>query len=121
MIATFNGATIFGLAVNINVVLNPPAGQVTSFFGISGQQNLFGGLRGRVIECEGLLAAPDVPTLNAARATFESYLDGYAYTLVDILGNAWPNVLLDQFVPGKAMNGGSAVYLPYRALFRSLT
>jgi hypothetical protein len=117
---TYDGSNIFGVAVSCVMVLNPAAEQVNAFFGVTGVQSLFGGLRGRVFEVSGVLVAPDPVTLNSYEMTFESYIDGIPRVLIDGFLTAWPNVKLLQFQrQGRVLNGVTVCARPYKALFRS--
>jgi hypothetical protein len=116
MPASYNGSNIFGYAVQMQHMLNPPAEQLTSFFGQSGVASLFGGLRGRVFAVQGLWFGEDLSTLNNAESNFNSYVDGIARTLVDTRGRSWNFVLVKPPQPGgKVLRDGRGFYLPYRA------
>lgn len=121
MAATYNGEAIFGLAVTMVMALNPPAEQLNEFFGISGRQSLFGGLRGRVFETSGVFFGATLIDLNAAEALFDSYHDGIARVLVDTRGRAWPSVLVRSKQPGgRVIRDARGFYLPYKALLTGL-
>jgi hypothetical protein len=121
MAATYNGQAIFGYSVTMPHVVNPPAEQINAFFGVSGQQSLYGGTRGRVFEVSGLLYGADLIALNAAEDLFLSYIDGIARVLVDTRGRAWPNVICRTFQPqGRVIRDNRGYYLPYRALLTGL-
>ena len=90
---TLDGDPIFGDAVCVQHLPHPNTQQINEFFGINGQQTLFGGTRGRTFAISGVLSAPDIPTLNAVEATFLSYADGLPHTLVDNRGRSWSNVI----------------------------
>jgi Ca2+-binding RTX toxin-like protein len=89
---TFNGDSIFGLAVRMAHVAAATDQQITSFFGQGGQLSMFGGKRGRTFMVVGCFVADDVSGLNDAEAIFQSYADGFAYELVDTRGRTWQQV-----------------------------
>ena len=90
---TLDGNAIFGDAVNVIHNPRPNAQQINHFFGIDGQQTLFGGTRGRSFVISGVLSGSSMTTLNAVEATLLSYADGLTHTLVDNRGRIWPNVI----------------------------
>jgi hypothetical protein len=121
---TYDGASIFGAAIQFQHLPHPNSQQVTTFFGVNGTQTLYGGGRGRMFLVRGILLATTTAELNAAEASFQSYADGVARTLVDPRGRVWTNVLFrGEFHPDPrgpyATPGGWA--LPYRAVFHGLT
>lgn len=121
MAATYNGEAIFGLAVTMPHVVNPPAEQLNAFFGVSGQQSLFGGMRGRVFEVSGVLFGVTLMELNNAEGLFLSYIDGIARVLVDTRGRAWPSVIVRTFQPnGRVIRDARGFYQSYRALLTGL-
>lgn len=115
MAASFGGDLIFGGAVRVRHVANPPAEQVNAFFGIGGLQSLYGGSRGRTFLISGVLAGTDDADLSAAEANLNSYVDGIARVLVDTRGRSWPSVILRPPEVGQiiAAADGSR-YLPYQ-------
>jgi len=122
---TLDGNSIFGDAVNVIHNPRPNAQQVNHFFGIDGQQTLFGGTRGRAFVISGVLSAPTIPTLNAIEATLLSFADGLTHTLVDTRGRIWPNVIFrGEYTPSpmgpRALAGGGWC-LPYRLVMEGLT
>lgn len=96
---SFGGANIFGTAVVMNTVDYPRQTQVNAYFGLSGLEMLDGGARGRVTMAEGVLYGGTAAALAGAEATFRSYNDGVARTLVDQFGTSWDSVTLDLFRP----------------------
>jgi hypothetical protein len=122
---TFDGNSIFGDAVNVIHNPRPNAQQVNHFFGIDGQQTLFGGTRGRTFIISGVLSAPTVPTLNAVEATLLSFADGLTHTLVDNRGRIWPNVIFrGEYTPssmGPRPLAGGGWCLAYRLVMEGLT
>ncbi len=122
---TLDGNSIFGNAVNVMHNPHPNAQQVNHFFGIDGQQTLFGGTRGRRFVICGVLSAPTIATLNAVEATLLSFADGLTHTLVDNRGRIWPNVIFrGEYTPSsmgpRALAGGGWC-LPYRLVMEGLT
>lgn len=120
---TYGGAAIFGYSVTITHTLNATAEQLNAFFGLSGTQSLFGGLRGRVFQVKGVLFGQDMATLNAAEATYLSFIDGVARDLVDTRGRTWPSVLVKALVPppqGRVLQDARGFYLPYKGLLQGL-
>jgi hypothetical protein len=121
---TFDGANIFGAAVQFQHQAHPAAQQVNTFFGVSGTQTLYGGGRGRMFLVRGILLGAALADLNAAEANFLSYADGVARTLVDPRGRVWPNVLFrGEFQPDPRgpYPTPSGWALPYRAIFHGLS
>ena len=57
---TLDGNSIFGTAVSVVHNPHPNAQQINHFFGIDGQQTLFGGTRGRTFIISGVLSAPNI-------------------------------------------------------------
>jgi hypothetical protein len=119
---SYGGVNIFGTAVTMSTVDHPRAKQVNTYFGLSGIETLDGGSRGRFTEVSGLLYGPGAATLAAAESTFRSFDDGVARTLVDNLGTAWGNVVLQSFRPmGRVRQSPQGVYFrAYRARFLHL-
>lgn len=121
--ATFNGVNLFGVAVVMNRVSNPAARQENAYPGLSGVESLTMGLRGRFTIVTGRLYGATVADLNVAEITFESYVDGAAYILVDDYLNTWTNVVLESFEPdGRVQADPHLGYSRrYKARFRHLT
>lgn len=90
---TLDGNPIFGEAVNVQHTPHPNAQQINEFFGVNGNQSLFGGSRGRSFRISGVLTAANIPTLNVCESTLLSYADGLPHTLVDNRGRTWMNVI----------------------------
>jgi hypothetical protein len=120
---TYDGANIFGAAVQLQQVVHRSAQQNNAFFGVSGTQSLYGGGRGRMFLVRGLLLGATIEDINSAEAVFQSYADGIARTLVDPRGRTWPNVIFrgeftpDSRGPYPTVNGWA---LPYKAIFHGL-
>lgn len=120
--AAYGGNAIFGYAVKMRTVTNPTAQQLNAFFGLDGVQSLFGGMRGRYTEVDGVLRGGSLAELNAAIGQFESYFDGISRVLVDNFGNAWPQVLMDRFEPGPKIirHADDSRWLQYKCGFKHL-
>jgi hypothetical protein len=124
-VTTLDGNPVFGDAVN--VIHNPHqnAQQISQFFGLNGQQALFGGTRGRTFIITGVLSASDISTLNAVEASLLSYADGLAHTLVDNRGRTWFNVIFrGEYTPSSAGPrplAGGGWCLPYRLVMEGLS
>lgn len=121
---TYDGASIFGAAVQFQHLPQPCAQQVNTFFGVNGTQSLYGGGRGRTFLVRGILQGATMADLNAAEAAILRYADGVARTLVDPRGRPWPNVVFKgEFQPDPrgpySTPGGWA--MPYRAVFYGLS
>lgn len=126
MSATYDGNSIFGLAVRCQMIPKASASQVNAFFGVSGVQSVYGGGRGRMFMISGLLVGEDHPAVDAAEATLLSYDDGIARVLVDTCGRTWSNVVFTgDYQPDpmgrRPLVDGSGWGLPYRATFRGNT
>lgn len=119
--ATYDGINIFGLAVKMAHALNPTAEQVNAFFGLSGQQSLWGGQRGRVFEVSGVFYGETLADLNDAEALYLSYIDGIARDLVDTRERNWSSVLVKALQPGDRMlRDGRGYFLPYKGMLIGL-
>ncbi len=123
--ATYGGVNIFGRSVRIAHTIDPSAGQINEFFGINGQQHLWGGFRGRVFFVEGVLFGANQAALTAAEALWIGGSgvvgDGIARTLVDTVAVSWPYVLAISFEQkGRRIFDGRGLYLPYKAAFKGL-
>lgn len=126
---TYDGNSIFGLAVRIQVEPNPTAQQIDAFFGVNGNIALFGGARGTMFLIDGVLYGADLSDLNSLEGLFQpsvpgNYADGIARTLIDTRGRTWENVIYaGRFQPDamgpKYFDGG--IVLPYKTAFQSLT
>jgi len=124
-LTTLDGNSIFGTAVSVVQSPNPNAQQINRFFGVDGQQTLFGGTRGRTFIISGVLSASTLSALNTAEATLLSYADGLTHTLVDNRGRVWPNVIFrGEYIPsaaGPRALAGGGLCLPYRLVMEGLT
>lgn len=119
---SYGGVNIFGASVTMSTIDHPREKQINSFFGLSGLETLDGGSRGRFTEVGGLLYGPSASALAAVESAFRSYDDGVARVLVDSLGSAWGNVVLQSFRPlGRVRQSPFGVYFrAYRARFLHL-
>jgi hypothetical protein len=124
-VTTLDGNAIFGTAVNVIQSPHPNAQQVNHFFGIDGQQTVFGGTRGRTFVISGVLSASSIAALNAVEAALLSYADGLTHTLIDNRGRIWPNVVFrGEYTPspmGPRSLAGGGWCLPYRLTMEGLT
>jgi hypothetical protein len=121
---TYDGANIFGAAIQFQQVAHPNAQQYSSFFGVSGTQTLFGGGRGRMFLIRGILLGSSIDDINSAEATILNYADGIARTLIDPRGRTWSNVIFrGEFTPDShgPYPTASGWALPYKAIFHGLT
>ena len=119
----FNNQNLFGTSVRTRRGAGERMIQKNSFGGLNGIEALDMGSRGRVTTVTGRFVCPDVPTLNAAILTAESYVDGNAYVFVDQFGNAWPYVQMVEFaITGElnAIAGIGGFTVPYTAKFEHL-
>lgn len=120
-----DGSAVFGLSTKVIMNPNAVAHQESQFFGVNGQQTLFGGSRGRMFMISGVLVANDYPGIAAAEANLLSFADGNAHTLIDNWGRSWPNVVFkaeyQPFDQGPRPLAGGGLCLPYRAVFYGLT
>jgi hypothetical protein len=123
--ALLDGNPVFGLA---NQVVHRPhanAHQINTFFGINGEQSVFGGTRGRIFQISGVFVAGDLPELNAVEAALLSYADGNTHTLTDDRFRVWSNVIFRgeyepaQMGPRPLPGGGFA--LPFKCTMEGLT
>jgi hypothetical protein len=124
-VTTLDGYPIFGDAVTVIHNPHPNAQQINQFFGIDGQQTLFGGTRGRTFIVSGVLTAPNMLILNTAETTLLSFADGLTHTLLDNRGRTWPNVIFrGEYTPspmGPCPLAGGGWCLPYRLVMEGLT
>lgn len=102
---------------------NPREEQRIATSGSNGTGSLDLGGRGRQTQVQGFLYGTLAADLNMAEVTFESYIDGQLYILVDQFSNAWPNVKLVSFEPqGKVNYDAKWGYCrPYTATFAHMT
>lgn len=121
--ASFNGQTIFGVAVTMETVDNPRSVQTNSYPGLNGTEELDQGKRGRYTVVSGQLVGATPADLNANEMLVRSYDDGLAYVLTDTFGNLWANVKLESFEPQGRVRvfAWSGVYFrPYRIRMKHL-
>jgi hypothetical protein len=129
MPASYGGAFIFGLGglTKIRHQPNLTASMISAFFGLTGNQSLAGGGRGRGFMIEGVFNAATPYLLVTTEQFFLTYADGIARPLVDTVGAIWPNVCFygeyqrtgnpQQYIPAP---DGSWL-MPYKAIFQGLT
>lgn len=121
---TFNGESIFGGQVRMSRSGAERAGQRNEYGGLNGKEFLDMGDRGLFTNVTGNHYFATAYELNAAQLLFDSYRDGNVYELVDTLGNAWGNVLLDEFTmtgPIQRVAGSGGYRQTYQAKFEHLT
>jgi hypothetical protein len=121
--SSFGGLAIFGTAVQMSSNGVPREAQLNAFFGVDGVERLDGGSRGRETHVTGLLFGSDPGTLAAQEALFESYKDGVARELVDTLGVAWADVVLEKFERTSRIRQSPAgmMFRTYRVIFVHLS
>ena len=123
--ATLDGNSIFGIAVNIVHCPHPNAQQFNEFFGVNGLQTLFGGAHGRTFMISGVLVADNITDINTAEALLLSYADGLPHTLVDNRGRVWLNVIFrgeyQPFEQGPRWLAGGGCCLPYKLTMMGVT
>lgn len=119
---SFGGAAIFGRGVSMATQDNPLERQENAFPGLDGVESLTLGQRGRFTVVTGVLFGALASDLESAEATFRSYNDGVARTLVDSYGGSWDYALLETFEPqGRIFQDGYYGYgRRYVARFRHL-
>jgi hypothetical protein len=126
--ATLDGSNIFGLATHVteNPVENEH--QLNQYFGINGQQSLFGGTRGRTFTITGVLVASSPAGLTAARNVIENFANGLTHTLVDNFGDVYVNVIFKGDIdwtgpprPGFNAGFGQGFFRPYKMTLIGLT
>lgn len=124
--AYLDGSAVFGIAVRVQHVPHASAQQVSSFFGVSGTQMIFGGTRGRTFMIQGVLVGDTVADVTAAESTLLDYDDGIGRVLTDTLGRSWPAVVFtgqyqpDPTGPQVLCDGNGSWCLSYKAVFTSL-
>jgi len=123
--ATLDGSPVFGVSVNVVHNPHPNAQQINEFFGINGQQTLFGGSRGRTFMISGVLIGDDIPTINSLEAALLSYADGLPHTLTDNRGRVWSNVIFrgeyQPYEQGPRWLAGGGYCLPFKCVMQGLT
>jgi hypothetical protein len=95
------------------------------WFGINGQQTLFGGTRGRTFMISGVLAGESLLDINNAETALLSYADGLPHTLVDNRGRTWSNVIFrGEYQPsaeGPKPLAGGGWCLPFKCVLEAMT
>ena len=94
-IATLDGSGVFGTACTIEEQPMANVQQINEFFGINGNQSLFGGTRGRTFYVTGVFIGASPAAIETQKQFMLTYADGYIHTLFDNFGNQWPNVILN--------------------------
>lgn len=121
MPASYDGRLIFGVAVKIQHVPNANAGQINTFFGVTGAQAIDGGGRGRAFMVEAVFVGPDPIAIRQAERALLSLADGRPRVLIDTYGWTWPHVVYrGEYQPGQLHFHSAGVAQPYRAVFHGL-
>jgi hypothetical protein len=123
--ATLDGNLVLGVATTVVMTPIPNAQQITQYFGISGQQTIFGGTRGRTLRVTGVLYGKDLPTINVVEQALLQFADGNTHTLIDDRGRVFPNVIfLGEYTPfpqGPKQQVDGSYFLPYTAVMHGLS
>jgi hypothetical protein len=123
--ALLDGLPVFGLVNHVVHRPRPNAHQLNIFFGINGEQSVFGGMRGRIFEISGVFVADDISDLNALETALLSYADGNVHTLVDDRLRVWSNVIFrGEYTPsemGPRPLPGGGFALPFTCTMEGLT
>lgn len=122
--ATFDGQAVLGVAVHVVHQTAPAAMMMSEYFGMAGVMALMGGTRGRSLQVNGVFIGPDIPTLNAYEAIWETFEDGQVHTLVDDRGRVFYNLIYAgtlQVSPDGPKPSGSGWLLPFSISFIGLT
>lgn len=90
------------------------------FAGSAGEILLDLGARSRTLTQVGRLQADTLGELAARLAVIEALADGQVHELIDPLGQRYPRVLLEQFVPQGPIQSGRGYYLDYQIDYRQL-
>jgi hypothetical protein len=124
-VATLDGNLVFGYASNVIQNPHPNSQQVNVWFGVNGQQTLYGGTRGRTFMVSGVFAGVSLLEINNAEAALLSYADGLPHTLVDNRGRRWPNVIFrgeyQASAAGPRPLAGGGWCLPFKCVLEGLT
>jgi hypothetical protein len=94
MPASLDGSPVFGSAVQIQETPADIAVQLNTYFGVDGQQSLFGGQRGRSFSVRGIFLASSPLQVEQLKQQLLSFSDGLTHTLIDTFGNEWVNVVV---------------------------
>jgi len=89
-----------GFIFIMNTAASPNSRMLNAYPGANGLESVDLGSRGGHTLVEGGIVAASAGGLAAVEAAFRGLqVNGLASVLVDTLGTAWPEVILDQFVP----------------------
>jgi hypothetical protein len=123
--ATLDGNLVLGTATTIQMSTIPNAQQMTQYFGVDGQQTIFGGTRGRTFRISGVLYGVNLLTINAVETALLNYADGNTHVLIDDRGRVWPNVVFfgeyTPFPQGPRQQADGSFLLPYTAVMHGLS
>ncbi len=124
--AFYDGQPIFGISTVVRHQPNLTSSQISAFFGLTGNQSLFGGGRGRGFLISGVFPGFDPAGCVASEAFMLSYADGIARLLVDNVGYPFPNVCFygdyqRTSTPQFLSTFDGTWILPYKAVFIGLT
>ena len=92
--ATYDGANVFGVAVNFDTDELQAVAQSDDMFGLDGVQQLHGGTRDMYIRVWGVLVGSTFEEVLAAERLLNSYVDGVGRQLVDNAGRIYENVVV---------------------------
>jgi hypothetical protein len=123
---SLDGNLVFGVA---NHIVHTPRGnaqQVNAFFGVNGNQTIFGGARGRTFMIDGVFLAANPTLIATAEAFLLSYADGRPHTLVDTYGRIWQNIIFrGEYQPNaagpKPLADGTGWSLAFKCVLEGLT
>jgi hypothetical protein len=123
--ATIDGSAVFGLAVHVQHNPHPNAQQMNEFFGVNGNQTLFGGTRGRTLLISGVFIGNSIGDINAAESALLSFADGLPHTLSDDRGRSFPNIIFrgdyQSFEQGPRLLAGGGYCMPFKCTMMGLT
>jgi hypothetical protein len=124
-VATIDGVFAFGSAVHVQMNPHPNAQQINDFFGINGNQTLFGGTRGRTLLISGVFLGFSIPAINGSEALLLSYADGNVHTVIDDRFRVFSNVIYrgdyQSYEGGPRPAAGGGYILPFKCTMLGLT